>query len=138
MYILYSVTMGSEYGADLDELLSMYGELVGSLKSRFPRTDLKFLLELMSHEFLNSEHTPTLQIEIFYKEGVDLISKSEYLSKRTDRVPSVYKSEKRLVVEPRLRLEDIQELAQDPDIESLAGDVLCCIDTLLGRRKKMV
>ena len=130
--------MGSEYEADLDELLNMYGELVGSLKSRFPRTDLKFLLELMSHEFLNAEHTPTLQIEIFYKEGVDLISKSEYLSKRTDRVPSVYKSEKRLVVEPRLRLEDIQELAQDPDIESLAGDVLCCIDTLLGRRKKMV
>ncbi|MFQ5941880.1 MAG: hypothetical protein ACE5KA_09315 [Nitrososphaerales archaeon] len=134
----YFKVMGTKSTTDFGELLSNYGELIVTLKSRFPNTDVKFLFELMSHEFLNADHTPTVQLEIFYKPGVDLRIKSEHLSKRTDRVPALDESERRLVVEPRLKLPDIEELAQDRDIESLAGDMLCCTDTLLSRRKKMV
>ncbi len=123
---------------DLTKLLDMYSELILSLKSQFPKTDLKFLLELISHEFLHPDHTPTVQLQIFYNKGVDLHSKSDHLSARMDRVPALYSSENRLVIEPRLRLRDIEELSKDPDIESLAGDVFCCIDTLISRRKKMV
>ncbi len=124
--------------SDIDALLSDYSELVLSLKTKFPHTDLRFLLELMSHEFLYPEHIPTLQIEIFYRDGVDLNAKGALLSKRTDRVPAVYDSEKRVIIEPRLELEGIEELAQDRDIESLAGEVVCCLDTLLNRRKYLV
>jgi hypothetical protein len=130
--------MGTENMPDLTRLLDMYSELVLSMKSKFPKTDLKFLLELMSHEFLHPDHTPTVQLEIFYKKGVDLHSKSDHFSVSMDRVPSIYSSEDRLVIEPRLRLKDLEELSKDPDIESLGGDVYCCIDTLLSRRKKMV
>jgi|GEM_PF-1207652 len=119
-------------------LLSEYSELVLSLKTRFPHTDLRFLLELMSHEFLYPEHTPTLQIEIFYRDGVDLNAKGAVLSQRIDRMPAVYDSERRVVIEPRLELDGIQELAQDRDIESLAGEIVCCLDTLLNRRKYLV
>ena len=69
---------------------------------------------------------------------MDLKEKSNLLSKRIDRVPSVYTSEKRLAIEPRLQLQDIKELVQDNDIESFAGDVICCTDTLLSRRKSLV
>jgi len=123
---------------EIDDLLGKYEELVTSLKTKFPRTDLKLLFQLMSHEFLYPEHVPTLQIEIFYKPRVDLKEKSNLLSNRIDRVPSVYTSEKRLVIEPRLQLQDIKELVQDNDIESFAGDVICCTDILLSRRKSLV
>lgn len=123
---------------ELDKLLNKYEDLLLSLKTRFRRTDMRFLLELMSHEFLHPEHIPTLEIEIFYKSGTNLREKADFLARRTDRVASVYASENRLVIEPRLRLKDIEELAQDSDIESLAGDILCCMDTLLSRRKRVI
>ncbi|MFY3740768.1 MAG: hypothetical protein HMLIMOIP_001212 [Candidatus Nitrosomirales archaeon] len=124
--------------ADIGALLSEYSELVLSLKTRFPHTDLRFLLGLMSHEFLYPEHAPTSQIEIFYRDDVDLNAKGALLSKRIDSVPAVYDSEKRVVIESRLELDDIGELAQDRDIESLAGEIVCCLDTLLNRRKYLV
>ena len=41
---------------EIDDLLGKYEELVTSLKTKFPRTDLKLLFQLMSHEFLYPEH----------------------------------------------------------------------------------
>lgn len=130
--------MGSAGGTSIDDLLSQYAELVLALKSKFPRTDLRFLLELMSHEFLHPEHVPTLQIEIFYKDGIDLDAKAGALQEKTNMVASIYASEKRLVIEPRLKLSDMEELARDRDIESLSGSLICCTDTLLSRRKHLV
>jgi hypothetical protein len=121
----------------LGELLSMYGELVVFLKSEFPKTDLKLLLELMSHEFLHPDHTPSLQIEVLYKNDADLRAKSESLWEKTKIMPSLDEADKRLVFEPRLRLKDIRELTKDKEIRSLAGDVLCCSDSLINRRKRL-
>lgn len=128
----------SDSASHLGQLLSEYAELVLSLKARFPRTDPGLLFALMSHEFLHADHVPTLQIEIFYKDGIDLHAKADAASRIMDRVPAVYESENRLVIEPRLQLRDIEELAQDVDIESLGGDVLCCIDSVANRRKHLI
>ncbi len=136
LYLVHSISvMANSSTVDFTDLLEKYGELILSLKTRFPRTDLRFLFELMSHEFLNPEHTPTLQLEIFYRPGTDLHTKSKSLESRMDRVPSIFAAENRLVIEPRVTMKDLAELAKDPDIESLAGDVLCCTDALLSRRK---
>jgi hypothetical protein len=101
----------------------------------FPHVDLKILFELMSHRLLHPEHKPTVRLEIFYKEGMDLDSKAEKLGDFTGVVATLYKDEGRLVIEPRLELEELKEIAKDDDIESLAGDVLCCLNTLISRRK---
>ncbi len=142
---MQSITMGTKSEYELDSLLNRYEELVTSLKVKFPKTDLRLIFQLMSHELLHPDHEPTLEIEIFYKTGVDLKEKSALLtkmldrfSKLIDRVPRVYASENRIVIDPRLKLKDIDEFIEDGDIESFAGDVVCCTDSLLGRRKYLV
>ncbi len=120
---------------EIGELITEYSELVEELKLMFPHVDLKILFELMSHRLLHPEHKPTVRLEIFYKEDIDLDSKAEKLGDFTGVVATLYKDEHRLVIEPRLELEELKEIAKDDDIESLAGDVLCCLDTLISRRK---
>lgn len=120
---------------EIGELITEYSELVEELKLMFPHVDLKILFELMSHRLLHPEHKPTVRLEIFYKEGIDLDNKAEKLAELTGVLATLYKDEHRLVIEPRLELEELREIAKDVDIESLAGDVLCCLDTLISRRK---
>ncbi|MFN4336773.1 MAG: hypothetical protein ACK4FV_04220 [Candidatus Nitrosocaldus sp.] len=121
--------------ADLNSIRDQFSDLILSLKMLFPHTDLRFVLDLMIHGLLHPDHKPKLSIEIFYKHGTDLKSKADTLYRLTDHIPTVYASEDRLVLEPRLDLDDIQNLSKDDDIESLAGSVVCCLDTLLSRRK---
>lgn len=120
---------------EIDSIRNQFSDLVLSLRMLFPHTDLRFVLDLLVHELLNPDHKPKLSIEIFYKHGTDLRSKADVLYSLTDYIPTVYASEGRLVIEPRLGLEDVQGINMDDDIESLAGSVTCCIDTLLSRRK---
>lgn len=120
---------------DIGELITNYSELVEELKLMFPHVDLKIIFELMSHRLLHPDHKPTVRLEIFYKHGVDLDIKAEKLANLTDVLATVYKDEHRLTIEPRLELEELREIAKDPDIESLAGDLICCLDTLISRRK---
>ncbi|GIU71633.1 MAG: hypothetical protein KatS3mg003_1112 [Candidatus Nitrosocaldaceae archaeon] len=120
---------------DIGELITNYSELVEELKLMFPHVDLKIIFELMSHRLLHPDHKPTVRLEIFYKYGVDLDSKAEKLAEITGVLATVYKDEHRLVIEPRIELEDLREIAKDNDIESLAGDIMCCLDTLISRRK---
>ena len=122
-------------GKEIGELITEYSELVEDLKLIFTHVDLKILFELMSHKLLHPDHKPTVRLEIFYKEGVDLDSKAEALAKFTGVLATLYKDEHKLVIEPRLELEELREIAKDDDIESLAGDILCCLDSLISRRK---
>lgn len=119
----------------IDELISKYSELVEELKITFPHVDLKILLELFSHRLLHPEHKPTVRLEIFYDKNVNLNNKSSMLSKVTGVMPNIYRDEHRLVIEPRLELDELKEITMDNDIVSLAGDLICCLDTLLSRRK---
>lgn len=121
--------------ARLDSIVDQFSDLILSLKMLFPHTDLRFVLDVMIHGLLHPDHKPKLSIEIFYKHGTDLKSKADALYRLTDYIPTVYASEGRLVLEPRLDLADVQSLSMDDDIESLAGSVVCCLDTLLSRRK---
>ncbi len=122
-------------GIDINDILERYSGLVEDLKVSFPHVDLKILFELLSHRLIQPYHKPVLRLEIFYDEDVDLNKKAEQLSNFTGVVASLYKSEHRLVIEPRLELEELRDIANDADIKSLAGDVLCCLDTLISRRK---
>src|SRR5574341_565315 len=142
---MQSITMGTKSEYELDSIMNKYEELITSLKVKFPKTDLRLVFQLMSHELLHPNHEPTLEIEIFYKTGVDLKKKVvlltkllERFSKLIDRVPRIYASENRIIIDPRLKLKDISAFVQDDDIESFAGDVVCCTDSLLGRRKYLV
>lgn len=119
----------------VEELITDYSELVEELKLRFPRTDLKILFELMSHKLLHPEHKPTVRLEIFYKKDADLDIKGAKLNEMLGVFATVYKDEHRLVIEPRLELEELESITKDENIESLAGDVTCCLDTLVSRRK---
>lgn len=121
--------------ASLHNIRDQFSDLILSLKMLFPHTDLRFVLDLMVHGLLHPDHKPKLSIEIFYRHGTDLKSKADSLYRLTGYIPTVYASEDRLVIEPRLELEDVQSLSKDDDIESLAGSVVCCLDTLLSRRK---
>lgn len=121
--------------ARLDSIVDQFSDLILSLKMLFPHTDLRFVLDVMIHGLLHPDHRPKLSVEIFYKHGVDLKSKADALYRLTGYVPTIYASEDRLVVEPMLALDDVYALARDGDIESLAGSVVCCLDTLLSRRK---
>ncbi|MEM3916349.1 MAG: hypothetical protein QW572_04920 [Candidatus Nitrosocaldus sp.] len=121
--------------ARLDSIVDQFSDLILSLKMLFPHTDLRFVLDVMIHGLLHPDHKPKLSIEIFYKHGIDLKSKADALYRLTDYIPTVYASEGRLVLEPRLDLADVQSLSMDDDIESLAGSVVCCLETLLSRRK---
>ncbi|MCS6767743.1 MAG: hypothetical protein RMJ59_06425 [Candidatus Nitrosocaldus sp.] len=123
--------------ANLNSVREQFSDLVLSLKMLFPHTDLRFVLDLMAHGLLNPDHKPKLSIEIFYRHGTDLKGKADALYKLTDYIPTVYASEGRLVVEPRLDLEDLYSISRDDDIESLAGSVTCCLDALLSRRKTL-
>lgn len=120
---------------DLNGIRDQFSDLILSLKMLFPHTDLRFVFDLMIHELLHPDHKPKLSVEIFYRHGTDLKSKADTLYRLTDYIPTVYASEDRLVLEPRLDLDEIQSLSKDDDIESLAGSVVCCLDTLLSRRR---
>ncbi len=121
--------------ARLDSIVDQFSDFILSLKILFPHTDLRFVLDVMIHGLLHPDHRPKLSVEIFYKHGVDLKSKADTLYRLTGYIPTIYASEGRLVVEPMLALDDVYVLAKDDDIESLAGSVVCCLDTLLSRRK---
>lgn len=125
--------MGAE--ERLDSIVDQFSDLILSLKMLFPHTDLRFVLDVMIHGLLHPDHKPKLSIEIFYRHGTDLKNKADTLYRLTGYVPTVYASEGRLVIEPMLMLDDVYALAKDDDIESLAGSVVCCLDTLLSRRK---
>ena len=119
---------------ELGDLLTRYSELVEDLKVMFPRMDLKLIFELMSHRLLHPDHKPMVRLEIFYKPNVDLNKKAQRLEGITGVVPSIYRDEHRLTIEPRLEFDEL-EAFKDDDIESLAGDITCCLDTLISRRK---
>lgn len=120
---------------ELDNIRNQFSDLVLSLKMLFPHTDLRLVLDVMVHELLHPDHKPKLSIEIFYRHGTDLKSKASVLYTLTEYIPTIYSSEDRLVIEPRLGLEGVHSMSMDDDIDSLAGNVVCCLDTLLSRRR---
>ncbi len=116
------------------EVIGSYKNLLSSVDKHLSKVQLRFLFELMSHQLTHPEQVPTLRLELLYRKGIDVETKVRELSEKLDRVPQVYDSGTHFVIEPRLTLQGIEEIARDDDIEFITGDVLCCGMSLLSSK----
>lgn len=117
-----------------EEVVDSYKSLLSKVDKNLSKVQLRFLLELMSHQLAHPEQVPTLHLELFYHKGIDVTAKVKELSNKLDRVPAVYDNGTHFVIEPRLTLAGIEEFVRDSDVEFITGDVVCCGMSLLSSK----
>lgn len=117
-----------------EEVIDSYKTLLNKVDKNLSKVQLKFLFELMSHQLSHPKQVPTLHLELLYRKGIDVEAKVRELSNKLDRVPAVYDNGTHFIIEPRLTLQGVEEIARDNDVEFITGDVICCGMSLLSTK----
>lgn len=93
-----------------------------TIRRELPRIDEHLVIKILIHNYIFKEH-PRIRLEIIYAKDVDASDKKEEIYARIARWGEVREGHI-LIMDGYLKLEDIEELAQDKQIEMIRGEII--------------
>lgn len=103
-------------------LLEMYYTLVGNASKYLSKIDTKLVIEMIRYHTGDPNKIPCIRLEISFKPDINFSKKKDDLYKKTGRCAEIWDGNF-FVIDPRITLQELEDLAQDTDIEHITGEI---------------
>jgi|GEM_PF-5420623 len=103
-------------------ITDVYLSLLETISRELPRIDADLVIKVLIHIHKYKER-PRIRLEIIYAKDVDASDKKEDVYARIERWGEVREGHI-LIIDGYFKLEDIEELAQDKQIEMIRGEII--------------
>ena len=107
----------------MSEAEALYDGFISELDKRLSKIDVKLAMNIMYFERKFPDISPSVILEIHYKDKADLERKRFEISSKRGLQSSM--GGHAVVVRGNLSLKEIQEISFDPDVEKITGSATC-------------
>ena len=104
-------------------LYDAYRFFINTIYAEVPKIDVDLVLELLRLNYKYKQERSRVRLEIIYTENINTQEKKEEIYSRTKRVADV-RDHHILIIDGYFRLQDIEELARDNQIQAIKGSAV--------------
>ena len=100
-----------------------YRSFINTIHAEVPKIDVDLVLELLRLNYKYKQERPRIRLEIIYTENINAREKKEEIYAKTKRVAEI-RDHHILIIDGYFRLQDIDELARDNQIQAIKGSTI--------------
>lgn len=104
-------------------LYDVYRTFINTIHAEVPKIDVDLVLELLRLNYKYKQERPRIRLEIIYTENINAQEKKEEIYAKTERVAEI-REHHILIIDGYFRLQDIEELARDNQIQAIRGIII--------------
>ncbi len=102
------------------EIESLYDGFLATISSKLQKIDPELVMKVMEYERKFGEVEPAVNLHVHYKNGINNDKKSDELRSKYGYCIAL-EGKSSLVAQGNMSLNTIEEISNDPDIESVTG-----------------